>query len=149
MTIIGWFSAQNLWFSVKKNKRYGPVFSSSLFRGIYFIESLRSKILPNIKKKLDEKFWKFEEVEMSCEKFSTFFENRDFSKNFEIFEKFEIFRNLDFFDFQRNFINFRKFSIFEKSRKIFRNSSLTSVIFKNFRRDFFWYWVKFCCGAIQ
>ena len=137
----------------QKNKRYGPVFSSSLFRGIYFIESLRSKILPNIKKKSRRKILKIRKV------------GGTFWKNFEIFEIFDIFENFQNFrkfciglpiEKIENFENFRKFqksqnfskfSIF--LRKFFRKYLQLFEFSKFFVEIFFWDEVKISCGAIQ
>ena len=74
--------------------RYGPVFSSSLFRGIYFIESLRSKILPNIKKKSRRKFLKMTEVRDELRKIFRLFSKIENFRKFS--KKIENFRNHDF-----------------------------------------------------
>ena len=111
----------------QKSITYGPVFSSSLFRGIYFIESLRSKILPNIKKKSRRKFLKMTEVRDELRKIFRLFskiENfRKFSKKSKFFE-IMIFRFSKEFRLKSKnhvFENVRKFEIFSKKIKTHNN----------------------------
>ena len=95
--------------SCHKSTRYEPVFSSSLFGRFYFMHSLRSKILPNLKKKSRRFFLKMKKV-------------RDtFRKNFENFRDFSKFLTFSkIFDFSIFFYrtSYRKFS---KKSKFFEN----------------------------
>ena len=101
----------------QKSNNYEPVFSSSLFRGFYFIESLRSKILLHLKKNLDEKFWKRKKLEKIFKDFPDFFRNL---KIFETFWKIENFRKSPkiqkisrFFEkFSKSICNFLRFQNF-------------------------------------
>ena len=138
-------------FSCHKTVLYDGVFPSPLFGRFYFMHSLRSKFLPNLKKKSRRFFLKIKKVRDSFRKIFEKFSDFRFFEKFRKFWKFRKISKTWFFEnywnsFENRKIEFSKiFDFFKKSWKFSKKSifpmffpkvALTFFIF-NFFRCFF------------
>ena len=121
------------------------------FFPVHFLEVLDSAIRTAAnfyfvtKKKLDQQIWKFEKLEMICEKFSDFFLKIKICRKFWNISKIYYGKSYSKIIKKSKFSKNRDFQ--KKAENLFRKPSLTFRIFKNCGRDFFWYEVKICCGS--
>ena len=108
--------------------------SSSLFGRFYFMHSLRSKFLPNLKKKSRRFFLKMKKVR---DTFRKIFENfRDFSKFLtfsKIFDFSDFFYRTSYRKFSKKIENFRKCQKSQNFWENFRKVALTFFIKKKKR----------------